>query len=220
VTLYYAIVSEEICSNIETLIQSKYVGEFCTKTVSITGRRELRFTSSGDREAKFDHQLCEKVIYAYVSLIRMKSKTLRIPVERIYVYKDLQESDFAFIMLSMKIFKIFSYDENDKQDIELIFECNLSHRRVLDFLKQAKYYERSAKVGIAESTQVMEKNLLCAREELKLAKESMPGDFLPTQFISAIDAAIESPKILTRSRKLVDLYFAKHQALTMLRYQK
>ena len=217
-TLYYAIVSEEVCSNIDTLIPSKYVGEMTRELVGFA-RRELKFHSSGDRESNFDPKLCIKVIFTYLWLTRMKSKNLNKSFERIYIYKDLQESDLFFITISMKILKMFSYDENDKEDIELIHEYSSSHNEVLDFLAKAKSHERSAKLGITESIQEMDKKLLDAREELEAAKEATPKDFFPPEFIAVINAAIENPKILIRSKKLVDLYFDKHEALTNLRFQ-
>ena len=212
-TLYYIVITEEACSNIETLIQSKYLGELKYKLTGFL-KYELFLNPSKNNPSNFDLSIATYVIISFKRFRHLLNAKEKVNLSNIYLYKDLKEYELSALHLSMNILKIHAYKEEDSKIIQLINDYCQSYYEVINFLKQIE----KIKGNLGENAERINFYLNKISIELLDQKESIPDQFKSIEFSEQIERAIKNPILLIRSKKLIKVYSDWHDKITNLRF--
>jgi hypothetical protein len=199
--LYYIVSTENCCSHIDSVIPSKYIGELSYKATSAL-RRNLFFYPSNNSTSNFKHDVAKSILISYNRFEYFSSKKYTSKLKCSYIYKDLKEHDLSILHLSINNPKIFTYNEDDAEVLNLIKEYSQSYYEIMDHIKNIEIYEAS----INPDSERINFHSNEINQELIGQKQNFPNILKSIEYTEQINKVMLNPKILKRSKKLINIY--------------
>lgn len=200
-SLYFIVTTENCCSNIESVIPSKYIGELSYKVTGFL-RRDLFFKPSANTKSKFSCATAKSIIRSFNRFEYFSNKKYKSQIKYIYIYKALKDYDLSAIHLSIDNPKIFTYSDADSKIIKLIDEYSQSYYEVIDHIKNMEYHQNE----INPNHERINFYLNEITQELMGQKQNFPKKLKSMEYSDLIDKIIINPQTLKRSKKLIKIY--------------
>jgi hypothetical protein len=146
--MIYLILAEEECSNINSLIPSKYRGVLtpCKDPFIVSVQKDVHrhtkkwmHTYKGDTSEVCKYYWEADMVYAYELLGKLKSPKNFHVYEHVYIFENLSEADMSFIHMSIKSHKIFTCEFLGGNTLPSMRKNILSIMKVMEVAKNAHY---------------------------------------------------------------------------------
>ena len=217
-TLFFAIAVLEIPSQIQIMLPNKYIGELSDSELNISSSRRKNSLKSDTASTEKVMDTAKKITEAFFRFQKQQNSKNSTGIAKLYVYKELKESDLTYIhlLLSNPIIFTFTNTDEDNAQILAIHEISLSYNVVMRVIKHIKSIEKHAVKQLLDAIPMYREEI---SEELLLQKNTIEQKYELSSFSKELDRFIKDPNLLIRSKRLLNIYSKWLEQLTKLRFE-